>query len=296
MTKKFLIFGAGGQVGSALKNILGDRAIALTREEADFTKPELLEALISTINPLAIINASAYTQVDKAEEEETIAYAVNATAPEVLARISAKAGIPFVHYSTDYVFSGDKEGTWTEEDPTTPLNAYGRTKLAGEEKISACGGKWLIFRTSWVYDASGRNFLNTMLRLGAEREALKVVGDQHGAPTYAPALAKATIDALKHASALADFPSGIYHLGGSGTTTWHGFAEAIFAAARKKGAALKIHTVDAIPGSAYPTPATRPANSQLNCNKAKRLLNVSLPDWQESLNECMELKYESHTV
>lgn len=291
-----LIFGASGQVGSALKDILGDHAVALTRTEADFSQPEVLEAIIRRINPSAIINASAYTQVDKAEEEEALAYTINALAPEVLARIAASADIPFIHYSTDYVFPGDKDGAWTEEDTTSPLNAYGRTKLAGEEKIRQCGGKWLIFRTSWVYDEHGRNFLNTMLRLGAERDALKVVCDQHGAPTYAPALAKATVLALEHALKMVEFPSGIYHLGGSGVTTWHGFAEAIFEEARKKGTALKVHSVEGIPSASYPTPAKRPENSQLNCNKAQQLLKVSLPDWQESLKACMERKYESHTV
>jgi dTDP-4-dehydrorhamnose reductase len=291
-----LIFGANGQVGSALAKLLGNKAVALSRAEADFSHPELLEAIIAAYNPAAVINACAYTQVDKAEEEEALAYTVNASAPELLARACASRNIPFIHYSTDYVFPGNGERAWIETDITSPLNAYGRTKRAGEEKIEACGGKYLIFRTSWVYDESGKNFLNTMLRLGSERETLTIVGDQRGAPTYAPALAKATLQALRNAQNLPEFPSGIYHLCGAGVTSWHEFAEAIFQQARKKKVPLKIQEVKAIATAAYPTPAKRPLNSQLNCSKARQILTVELPAWQESLQECMEQKYESYTV
>ena len=296
MPSPILIFGANGQVGSALLTLLGNKAIGLTRSQADFSHPEMLQTIAASYHPSAIINACAYTAVDKAESEEELAYTVNATAPEVLAHYAASAHIPFIHYSTDYVFNGSKSTPWDEEDTPAPLSAYGRTKLAGEEKIRACGGKWLNFRTSWVYDESGKNFLNTMLRLGKERETLNIVNDQFGAPTYAPALAEATIKALDYASTLPQFPSGTYHLCGGGGTNWQEFAEEIFVQARIRGIDLEVRNVEGIPTSAYPTPATRPLNSQMNCQKAKELLHIELPLWQESLKTCMERKYERHTV
>jgi dTDP-4-dehydrorhamnose reductase len=169
------------------------------------------------------------------------------------------------------------------------LSAYGRTKLAGERAVQAAGGPHLIFRTSWVYDATGKNFVRTMLRLGAEREQLKVVADQHGSPTYAPHLARATLAALDRARELAVFPSGIYHLCGSGETTWHEFAVRIFEQARARGLKLAVKNVEAIPTSAYPTPARRPANSRLDMSRIEQELGVLMPDWQEGLAECMDL-------
>lgn len=285
-----LIFGANGQVGSALKSLLGDKAVAFNSAQADFSTPEQIELLLSSLEtvPDAIINAAAYTMVDKAEQEEPLALLVNATTPAVIARYAAKNAIPFIHYSTDYVFPGNSNRPLNESDSTLPQNAYGRTKLAGEEAIKAVGGKWLIFRTSWVYDEKGKNFLTTMLRLGKEREVLRVVNDQHGAPTYALDLAKATLAALESATKQPAFPSGIYHLSGSGATTWHGFAEAIFAEARKSGVPLAVQTLEGIPSSAYPTPAKRPENSQLDCSLAAKTLGVVMPNWQESLTHCMQ--------
>lgn len=286
--QKVLIFGANGQVGSALKAQLKEHGFALGSSQADFSNPEAVKALLATLPvPRAIINAAAYTQVDKAEQEEALALTVNAETPAVLAEYAAEHNIPFIHYSTDYVFPGTGNTALKESDVIDPQNAYGRTKLQGEKNIQEIGGKWIIFRTSWVYDEKGKNFLTTMLRLGKERETLSVVCDQRGAPTYAGALAKATLAALDYAEKQPTFPSGIYHLSGNGLTTWYDFAEAIFAEARNKGMDLAIKSVEPIPSSAYPTPAKRPENSQLDCSKATKELHVTLPHWQESLKDCI---------
>lgn len=283
-----LITGSTGQVGRALVELAGERCIGLDRSQLDLSQPERLASCLEQWNPAAVINAAAYTQVDQAEKEEELARTINGEAPGVIARWCAARGIPFVHFSTDYVFAGNGERPWTEEDAVAPLNAYGRSKLEGEQQVAAAGGRYLIFRTSWVYDATGKNFVTTMLRLARERETLNVVADQHGAPTYAPQLAAATLTALEQAQSLAQFPSGIYHLCHSGETTWHGFAEAIFAAARGRGLDLKVQTVGAIPSSAYPVPAKRPENSRLNTAKAQQVLGVRLPDWHVGLSECMK--------
>lgn len=288
--KPFLIFGKHGQVGRALYAILGDKHQFMGREQADLSKPEGLKELILRIQPGAIINASAYTKVDKAEEEESIAYAVNAQAPAAMAEAAKELGIPFIHISTDYVFDGTGTREWSEIDKTSPQNAYGRTKRAGEEKIEKIGGKYMIFRTSWVFDAVGPNFLVTMLRLGREREELSVVSDQVGAPTYAPHLADGLLEALRHSEREdGAFPSGIYHLCNQGEISWHDFADAIFVQARKRGMELKVKEVRPIPSSAYPTPAKRPLNSRMDCSKAKEILGVELPDWHEGLKEALAL-------
>ncbi len=287
---KILVCGENGQVGRALQALLGEKAVVLGSRVADFSNPDAVRKVLDNIAtpPNAIINAAAYTQVDKAEEEEEVAFCVNAETPGLLAEYAAKHTIPFVHYSTDYVFPGMGSMPLKETDDTAPQNAYGRTKLAGEENIQAVGGKFLIFRTSWVYDETGKNFLTTMLRLGKERETLRVVADQLGAPTYAPALAEATLAALDYAENQLHFPSGVYHLAGQGVASWHGFAEAIFAEARQRGIKLAVENVEPIPSSAYPTPAKRPENSQLDCSLAQTVLHASLPDWWESLKCCME--------
>ncbi|MCC7260562.1 MAG: dTDP-4-dehydrorhamnose reductase [Alphaproteobacteria bacterium] len=292
-----LVTGITGQVGGALVAGLYERVVGVGREELNLSDPQNIYKTLESIRPAAIINPAAYTLVDKAEEEEMLATAINADAPAEMARYCRDAGIPFVHYSTDYVFDGHGERPWKEEDATGPLGAYGRSKLAGEQKIAAIGGKYLIFRTSWVYDATGKNFVNTMLRFGAEREQMRVVSDQFGAPTYAPHLATATVEALENAVAMPAFPSGIYHLCNGGVTNWHAFAEAIFAEARVHGVALKVSAVEAIPSSAYPTPAKRPTNSRLNMDKLRTVLGITMPDWTEGLKECMEEKYgESHRL
>lgn len=312
-SNQILVFGANGQLGRAFRELLGNDALYFTREEADFFQPGQVRLLLEKLDPFprAVINAAAYTAVDKAEDDEINALLANATTPAVIANYCAARSIPFIHYSTDYVFPGAGETPWKEDDIPLPLNAYGRTKLEGERRIRKAGGNWLIFRTSWVYDAEGKNFLNTILRLGAERESLSVVNDQYGAPTYAAHIAKATLEVLEHCypgsffrhpersegspSGKQDgkgnlFPSGIYHLCNSGVTTWHGFAEAIFQAARARGMALKVSEVKGIPTTAYPTPAKRPLNSRLDCSKLQQVFGVSLPSWQEGLAEVMDLK------
>jgi dTDP-4-dehydrorhamnose reductase len=289
-----LILGSSGQVGAALLRVCrqqNEKAIGLSRQEADLSNSQILrqalDQLSATVAPSAVINAAAYTQVDLAEKEEELAYRINAEAPKALAQWCAEKRIPFIHYSTDYVFSGQGHTPWKEEDKVQPQNAYGRTKLDGERFVSDAGGKWLIFRTSWVYDSTGKNFVRTMLRLGAERESLKVVADQHGAPSFATHLAEATIAALKNAQKMPEFPSGIYHFCNSGETNWHEFAQAIFAMAREQGMKLQIKSVDPIASSDYPTPAKRPLNSRLNTSKLKNILGVQLPHWRDGLSQCL---------
>lgn len=300
--KDILVFGKHGQVGRALQALLPEGNHFASREQADLAKPETLKDFILKVKPSAIINAAAYTKVDKAEEEESLAYSVNAQSPAVMAEAAKELDIPFIHISTDYVFDGEGDKPWVETDKTAPQNAYGRTKRAGEEKIEKIDGKYFIFRTSWVFDSIGPNFLVTMLRLGKEREELRVVSDQTGAPTYAPHLAEALLKILCHPeqsegsrdSSLAtlsqnDNFKGIYHLCNQGETNWHAFAEAIFKEAKAKGVELKVERVLPIPSSAYPTPAKRPRNSRMDCSKAKRNLGIELPRWEEGLKAAMNL-------
>lgn len=289
---KILVLGATGQVGKALRDLLGAKGFAWDRSQLDLSAPRTLAKALTAFwlneNPSCVINAAAYTSVDQAEKEEPLARAINAESPGEIARWCAERNVPFVHYSTDYVFDGVGDRKWTETSRTGPLGAYGRTKLAGEYAVRDAGGRHLIFRTSWVYDSQGRNFLKTMLKLGADREVLKIVTDQHGAPTYAPHLARATLEALVRARQMPAFPTGLYHLCAGGETTWHGFASAIFEAARSKDLPLKVREVLAITTAEYPTPARRPLNSRLDTTKAERILGVSLPEWHSGLRECME--------
>ncbi|MDG3039665.1 dTDP-4-dehydrorhamnose reductase, partial [Roseicyclus marinus] len=226
----------------------------------------------------AVINAAAYTAVDRAESEEDLATTINGHAPGAMARACADLGIPFVHISTDYVFAGAGNRPWKPEDPTGPLGAYGRSKLAGETAVRAAGGPHAILRTSWVFSAHGNNFLKTMLRLGAERETLTVVADQIGGPTPARAIAAAC---LSIASQLAEAPdkTGTYHFAGAPDTSWADFARAIMAAA-----GLSCRVAD-IPTSAYPTPAKRPANSRLECSTTKAVFGIDRPDWQTATRD-----------
>ncbi len=282
-----LIIGAHGQVGHALMELCNN-AVGVGRAELNLETLQFFSHETAGLRPSAIINAAAYTAVDKAESEEIKAHQVNAVAPAVLAAYCKAQDIPFVHYSTDYVFDGSGAAPWREGDRTSPSNAYGRSKLSGEKRIMEAAGKHLIFRTSWVYDEVGSNFLNTMLRLGEEREELRVVNDQWGAPTYARHLAEATLTALENAMRSPRFPSGIYHLCGGGETCWQHFARQIFSYGKKQGLPLKLQKVHGIPTAEYPTPAARPQNSRLNCDKAYQVLGVKLPHWEEALEECME--------
>lgn len=291
--KRVAVFGANGQVGRAMMALLGDAALPLTRAEADLSQPQSLAAALDALQPDAVINAAAYTAVDKAEEERELAMRINAESPSAMARWCAARDIPFVHFSTDYVFDGKGESPWRENDPKAPLNHYGASKLAGEDAVQAAGGKHLILRCSWLYDAQGKNFFNTMLQLGKERETLRVVADQWGAPTYAPQLAECSLKVLRAALAMEAFPAGVYHLANTGFITWHGFAEAIFAAARENGAQLCVKTVEPILSSAYPTPAERPRNSRLNCSKIHTVFGAVLPKWEQGLAQAIEVKYRA---
>ncbi|QNR97821.1 dTDP-4-dehydrorhamnose reductase [Stenotrophomonas sp. 169] len=286
-----LMFGGNGQVGQELLRSLAPlgNVVATTRsgvlpdgsacEVADFNQPASLVALLDRLQPSTVVNAAAYTAVDDAEQDVEAALRINAEAPGVIARWCAMAGIPFVHYSTDYVFDGEGSVPYAEEHPTAPLGVYGTSKRDGEEAVRAAGGRHLIFRTAWVYASHGANFLRTMLRVGAERDALRVVADQVGTPTSAALIADVTAHALQHPGAL----SGTWHLTASGQTSWHGFAEAIFAEALAVGLLAKAPAVEAIPSADYPTPAKRPAWSVLDTRKLQHDFGVVLPPWQDDL-------------
>lgn len=286
-----LVLGGNGQVGQELLRSLIPlgNVVATTRsgvlpdgsacEVADFNQPGSLVTLLDRLQPAIVVNAAAYTAVDKAEQDAEAAFRANAEAPGVIARWCAQAGVPFVHYSTDYVFDGDGSTPYREDQPTAPLGVYGTSKRDGEEAVRAAGGRHLIFRTAWVYASHGANFLRTMLRVGAERDALRVVADQIGTPTPAALIADVTAQALQHAGAL----SGTWHLTASGQTSWHGFAEAIFAEAFARGVLAKVPSVEAIASSEYPTPAKRPSWSVLDNRKLQQDFEIVLPSWQDGL-------------
>jgi dTDP-4-dehydrorhamnose reductase len=281
---RILLLGAGGQLGMQLKQALTGKVelTALARTELDFTDAGAIRSAIRNTNPKIVINAAAYTAVDKAESEPGQARLVNAVAPGVIAEELAKTSGWLIHYSTDYVFDGSGTQPWVETDPTGPLGVYGQTKLDGELAITATGCKHVILRTSWVYAAEGRNFLHTMLRLGREREQLKIVDDQIGAPTTAEALTEATQAVLNHlATGAAATASGVYHLACAGETSWCGFAKAIFAEFASRQRAPEVLP---IPTEAYPTPAKRPRNSRLNCNKFTQQFGFQMQPWQDALH------------
>lgn len=296
MTVRYLVTGAKGQVGGALCARLGASAIPVDVAEMDLAKPETIAATLARYKPDAILNPAAWTAVDKAEAEESFAQKVNADAVREIARYAFAQHIPLVHYSTDYVFPGSGTAPWEENDTTGPLNAYGRTKLAGEQAIfeeaeKYPGAEFLIFRLSWVYAEAGHNFVNTMLRLGAEREVLSVVDDQIGAPTYAGDIADATLAALTKATAS---QSGIYHMVNSGYTSWYGFAEEIFRQVSELGADLAVREVKPQATRDYPTPAKRPLNSRMDCSKLKATFGITMPSWQDALARCLHHKVEHH--
>jgi dTDP-4-dehydrorhamnose reductase len=282
-----LILGAGGQVGMELQRSFADAGeiVACDRSRADLSRPEELRALIRQLQPSVILNAAAYTAVDRAESETELAMTINGVAPGVVAEEAAKIDALLVHYSTDYVFDGSKKSPWVESDKTNPLNAYGRTKLEGEQAIQEVGGRYLIFRTSWVYGPHGRNFLLTMLRLGREREQLKIVDDQLGAPTSSLAIADATRAVVDKAMETAP-EYGVYHLTCGGETTWCRFAQEIFSVHQRQ-AGERIPEVLPIQSSEYPTPAVRPANSVLSNEKLRIGFGIALPDWQSALTDVM---------
>lgn len=297
---RVLILGAAGQLGRELARGFADygSVTAAGRAAADLANPEQVRAVIRHLQPDAILNAAAYTAVDRAESEPKLAYAVNAEAPRLLAEEARACGALLVHYSTDYVFDGSKSGPWSESDLPNPLNVYGASKLAGERAIEAIGGRYLILRTSWVYAPHGKNFLLTMLRLGGERETLSVVDDQIGAPTTAAELAVATRAIVEGALAgrfgePRDW-AGVYHMSCAGATSWFGFAQAIFARAAAMG--LKSPELTPIPSEAYPTPAKRPRNSVLSNEKLNTKFGVRLAEWTPALDEAMGALGTSQTA
>ena len=273
-----LVFGKTGQVATELAKL--GNVVCLGRETADLSQPESCAEQIRKHTPKAVINAAAYTAVDKAEDEEEIANVVNGEAPGVMARACAALDIPFTHISTDYVFEGGGTKPWQTTDATGPLGAYGRSKLRGEEAVQEAGGSFVILRTSWVVSAHGNNFVKTMLRLGAERDALNIVADQIGGPTGAAEIANAC---YKIAHNLLDTPenSGVYHFSGAPDCSWADFAREIFSQAN-----LSCAVTD-IPSSDYPTPAKRPLNSRLDCSKTADTFGIARPDWRNSLTDIL---------
>ena len=275
---KLLVFGRTGQLATELARVLPG-ALFLGREAADLAQPEACAAAIRAADCDAVINAAAWTAVDKAEAEEAAATVVNGDAPAAMAAACAARKLPFLHVSTDYVFDGAGENPFMPDHPTAPLGAYGRSKLAGERGVLAAGGKVLILRTSWVFSAHGSNFVKTMLRLGRERESLNVVADQIGGPTPAAAIAQALLETAK--AMLAGAPGGVHHFSGAPDISWAGFAREIMVRA---GLACRV---DDIPTAAYPSPARRPWNSRLDCSSLQVAYGIARPDWRRGLDEIL---------
>lgn len=291
---KILLLGKNGQLGWELQRSLAPlgEVIALHSKSSDYcgdlANLQGLATTIQQINPDVIVNAAAYTAVDKAESEPELAQLINAGAPAMLAQQAKLIDAWLVHYSTDYVFDGSGDTPWQETDTANPLSVYGATKLAGEQAIQDSGCQYLIFRTSWVYAARGNNFVKTMLRLAQERESLTVINDQVGAPTGADLLADITAHAIRMAQAAPEL-AGLYHLVAGGKTSWHGFASFVIDYAQKQGHKLKatVDTIAPVPTSAFPTPAKRPHNSRLNTQKLQANFALTLPAWQTGVTRML---------
>ena len=287
---RILLVGKIGQVGWELRRTLAPmaRVTCVDFPEIDLTSDDSIRRWVRETRPNIVINAAAYTAVDKAESEPDKAMKINGVAPGILAEEAKKLGALLVHYSTDYVFDGAKTQPYVETDAPNPLGAYGQTKLAGDEAVRAIGGAHLIFRLCWVYGARGQNFMLTMMRLAREREKLRVGGDQVGCPTWSRMIAETTTLALKQAVAAGDLDAftGTYHLAASGITSWHGFADAIVKLMPVEG--RKCVQVEAISTADYPTPTKRPAYSVLTCDKLERTFGLRLPHWEESLKQVLE--------
>ena len=294
--KKILLTGVNGQVGHALQQKLSNHQVfALNRDQLDLSDKDAIRRVVQTIQPDLIINPAAYTAVDKAESEPDLAYAINAIAPQVLAEEAAKFNAALIHFSTDYVYDGSKIENYVETDAVNPLSVYGKSKLAGELAINAVGLPHLILRTSWVYGAYGKNFLKTIIRLASERDSLRIVADQFGAPTSSESISDAVIELLNSWQPLELSQTGIYHFTNQGKTSWHGFSSEIVSeynrlAAIKNLQMLKanVENIEPITTADYPTPAARPANSTLSNQKLKQVFNVSLPSWQQGLQQVMQ--------
>lgn len=282
-----LLFGADGQVGWELQRSLSlhGTVTPLTRAQVNLAEVSAVRAAIRAARPNIIVNAAAYTAVDKAETETALAFAINAAAPEAMATEAKASGIPLVHYSTDYAYDGRKVGPYIEGDATNPQSAYGRSKLAGDEAILASGAQAVILRTSWVFAPRGANFLRTILRLAAERDALRIISDQFGAPTSAELIADVTARVLAQPGA-----SGLFHCTAGGETSWHGYATFIVSEARKRGASLRAtpEKIEAIATEQYPLPAPRPKNSRLDCTKLQGTFGLHLPPWQVHVSRTLK--------
>ncbi len=281
--KPILVTGGTGQLATALAAFGGARIVRVGRPDFDFDRPETIAAVFADVSPGVVVNAAAYTAVDKAETDEAGAWRANRDGPAALAMVCAQAGIPLIHVSTDYVYDGAKASAYVETDPVGPRSVYGASKLAGETAVLASGARAIILRTAWVYAATGRNFVRTMLTLAETRDTLSVVADQIGCPTSADDLAAAIARIVERIeTGWDDAYAGVFHAAGSGETSWHGLAEAVFAAAAAHGAKVPA-TVTPITTAEYPTPARRPANSRLDCGRLETVFGVRLPEWETSL-------------
>jgi len=294
---RILLTGAPGQVGGELLKSLQPlgEVIAPPRTALDLANPASIREAIRAIQPRWIVNPAAYTAVDKAESEPALAYAINAEAIKVMAAEAKTLGAAVIHFSTDYVFDGTAAHPYTETDATAPQSVYGASKLAGEQALTNSGAAHMIIRTSWVYGATGKNFLLTILKLARERDTLRIVADQHGAPTWSRDLARMTAHVIAHCEAAYAHESGIipasltglYHATGAGETTWHGFASEAVRLLAEREPATRFATIQPISTAEYPTPARRPANSRLNCNKLARTFGWTMPPWHDSLREVL---------
>ena len=295
---KILLLGCNGQVGWELQRSLAPlgEVLALSRHSreacGDLSQPEALVQTVMNFHPQVIVNAAAHTAVDKAESEPELAQLLNATAPGALAQAAKAVGAWLVHYSTDYVFNGQGDAPWQEDDATAPLNVYGQSKREGERLIAASGCQHLIFRTSWVYASQGGNFAKTMLRLAQERERLTVIDDQWGAPTGADLIADVTAHAVRQVTSAAHAAqalSGTYHLVAAGQTTWHGYARHVIETAQHGHPHLsfKVQDIAPVASSAFVTPARRPHNSRLNTGKLQTTFGLQMPHWQQGVDRLL---------
>ncbi len=291
--KRVLVTGSRGQIGMELLRLAPNsyvQAIGRNRRELDICNPLAIKNEMEKLTPDVVVNTAAYTAVDKAEQDKEGAFAVNEVGTGNLARACAEIGIPFIHISTDYVFDGRQSTPYREDDAVKPTCIYGESKLAGERAAMNACSKTLILRTAWVYSAFGRNFVKNMLNIGGRHEELRVVNDQYGGPTAACDIANTVWQIVKRLDDIAK-PWSIYHYCGAPSTTWHAFAEEIFAEARRQGYELKVGSVMAIPTKEYPTPTVRPKNSVLDCEKIGTVFNIRQPDWRDSLKKVIkELK------
>jgi dTDP-4-dehydrorhamnose reductase len=296
---RILLTGASGQVGGELLKTLSPlgEVIAPGRSDMDLADPESVRRVIREVAPRWIVNPAAYTAVDKAESEPELAYVINEHAVRAIGEEAAKLGAGVIHFSTDYVFDGTGDRPYSEDDPTGPISVYGASKLAGEQALAASGAGHLIFRTSWVYGATGKNFLLTILKYARERENLRIVADQHGAPTWSRDLAnlsqraidwvEASARGIELKEAFARW-NGVYHAGGSGETTWHGFASEAVRLASEKDPQAKLATIDPITTSEFPTPARRPGNSRMSGSKLAATFDWRMMDWKDSVAEVVK--------